>query len=70
MNSQPDTSQSQETPLAPGLLTRRATTGDARKQSTPLAERMRPKQLNDIVGQGDLVATGSMLRSLLENDKV
>lgn len=46
------------------------TARNALKQSTPLAERMRPRSLDDIVGHDDLLAAGSMLRSLLEKDRV
>ena len=33
----------------------------------PLADRMRPRNLDEIVGQGDLVAQGAPLRSLVES---
>lgn len=36
----------------------------------PLAERMRPKALDDIVGQDHLVGPGTPLRSLIESDRL
>lgn len=36
----------------------------------PLAERMRPKTLDDIVGQDHLVGPGTPLRSLIESDRL
>lgn len=38
--------------------------------TVPLAERMRPLSLNDIVGQKDAFGPGSMLRSMLEQKKI
>ncbi|MDP6040001.1 MAG: replication-associated recombination protein A, partial [Candidatus Latescibacteria bacterium] len=36
----------------------------------PLAERMRPKTINDVVGQDHLVGPGAPLRALIENDRL
>ena len=44
---------------------------DSRLQSksyAPLADRMRPKTLDDIVGQEHLLGPGKVLRSLIEKD--
>lgn len=38
--------------------------------STPLAERLRPKILDDLVGQEHLTGQGSILRKALENGKI
>ena len=38
--------------------------------STPLAERMRPQQLDDLVGQEHLTGKGSVLRTAIENGKI
>ncbi|WP_165253569.1 replication-associated recombination protein A [Adlercreutzia sp. ZJ304] len=44
---------------------------DANRMSVaPLAVRMRPRALEDIVGQQDAVGTGSWLRSAIENDSL
>eukprot|EP00897_Mesotaenium_endlicherianum_P001155 jgi/Mesen1/1103/ME000123S00269 len=39
-------------------------------RSTPLAERMRPERIEDIVGQEHLLAKGCMLRALIDGDSV
>ena len=36
----------------------------------PLAERMRPRNLNEIVGQGHLVGEGKVLREMIERDQL
>ncbi|MCX5754408.1 MAG: AAA family ATPase, partial [Candidatus Krumholzibacteria bacterium] len=36
----------------------------------PLAERMRPRSLDEFVGQDDLVGEGKILRRILENGKL
>ena len=36
--------------------------------TVPLAERMRPRSMDDIVGQEDLVAPGRPLREMIERD--
>jgi len=36
----------------------------------PLAERMRPKTIDDIIGQDHLVGQGAPLRALIENDRL
>src|SRR5690242_11037462 len=38
--------------------------------STPLAERMRPQQLDDLVGQEHLTGKGSVLRTAIEHGKI
>ncbi|MEO8961703.1 MAG: replication-associated recombination protein A [Ginsengibacter sp.] len=38
--------------------------------STPLAERLRPKTLDDLIGQEHLTGQGSILRKALENGKI
>src|SRR6478736_3746779 len=38
--------------------------------ATPLAERMRPRQLDDLVGQEHLTGMGSVLRTAIENGKI
>lgn len=40
------------------------------KKNAPLAERMRPFDLDEFVGQKQLVGAGAMLRKLLESDRV
>jgi putative ATPase len=37
---------------------------------TPLAERLRPTNLNELIGQGHLTGKGSILRNSLENKKI
>ena len=37
---------------------------------TPLAERLRPRTLDEIAGQGHLIGKGKILRTLIENDTV
>ena len=38
--------------------------------ATPLAERMRPQNLDDLVGQEHLAGKGSILRTAIENGKI
>ncbi|HSN08511.1 MAG TPA: replication-associated recombination protein A [Hanamia sp.] len=38
--------------------------------STPLAERLRPETLNELIGQQHLTGKGSILRTALENNKI
>jgi len=38
--------------------------------NTPLAERMRPQQLDEIVGQQHLIGPGKLLRQLIETDQL
>lgn len=40
------------------------------KSQAPLAARMRPRSLDEIVGQSHLVAKGSPLRALIEQDRL
>ena len=41
-----------------------------RRQSAPLADRMRPQTLDQYVGQGHVLAPGSLLRRAVEADRV
>ncbi|WP_412070048.1 AAA family ATPase [Rubrivirga sp. IMCC43871] len=41
-----------------------------RRQSAPLADRMRPRTLDEYVGQGHVLAPGSLLRRAVEADRV
>lgn len=43
---------------------------DSRPVSTPLANRLRPKELSDFVGQEHLLGQGRMLRQLIEADQI
>ena len=38
--------------------------------STPLADRLRPQSLDDIVGQKHLLAPGKPLRKIIESGKI
>ena len=40
-----------------------------RKQGAPLAERMRPRSLEEYIGQGDILGPGKLLRRLLEEEQ-
>ena len=42
----------------------------ADKETEPLAERMRPRRLEDFIGQEDLVAKGSLLRNAIDEDRL
>src|SRR5438876_7346966 len=45
--------------------------GDAaRKEGAPLADRMRPTRLSELVGQAHLLSEGKLLRSAIESDRV
>lgn len=46
------------------------TTGDKLLNLAPLPERMRPKTLEDYVGQDQLVGQGSVLRKMIESDNL
>ncbi len=43
---------------------------DNRIQSVPLANRLRPEQLEEFVGQEHLIGKGKMLRQLIERDQI
>ena len=43
---------------------------DDRGQTAPLASRLRPKRLEDFVGQEHLLGKGKMLRQLIERDQI
>ena len=49
--------------------TKRSKTSNALQKAAPLAERMRPKTLDDICGQ-ELVGRSGVLRGLIEHDRV
>src|SRR3989339_1180885 len=40
------------------------------KQHNPLADRMRPRNFSEFVGQNDIVGEGKLLRKLVENDEL
>ena len=54
----------------PTLLEAAARRGRLPGASAPLADRMRPQTLDQIVGQVGLVGAGSMLRQLIEQDRL
>ena len=41
-----------------------------RQQNAPLADRMRPRSLEEVVGQGHLVAPGRLLREMIDGQKL
>ena len=43
---------------------------DTGRNTAPLADRLRPEELSDFVGQDHLVGEGKILRSLIENDRI
>ena len=43
---------------------------DGDDESTPLAERLRPRVLDEVAGQGHLIGEGKVLRGMIANDKV
>ena len=43
---------------------------DSENKSKPLAERMRPRDLNEFVGQEHLLSEGKILRKLIEQDRI
>ena len=45
-------------------------TNPAAGSSKPLAERMRPKDLSEFVGQEHVVGQDSLIKSAIENDKI
>ncbi len=47
-----------------------AAAGDRLAKRAPLAERLRPTTLDDIVGQPHLLGAGKPLRSLIESDRL
>src|SRR5205809_6001538 len=51
-------------PATPGP----SSAGAATKAGTPLAERMRPRTLDDVVGQNEILAPGRPLRESIERD--
>lgn len=45
-------------------------TGDAATRTQPLAARMRPRELNDVVGQEHILGPGKLLRRAIEADRL
>ena len=43
---------------------------DGDDDATPLAERLRPRTLDEVAGQGHLIGEGKILRGMIANDKV
>jgi len=43
---------------------------EAKKNQAPLAERLRPQDLKEVVGQEKLLGAGGALRVLIEKDKI
>ena len=43
---------------------------DGDDESTPLAERLRPRTLDEVAGQGHLIGEGKVLRGMIAHDKV
>lgn len=43
---------------------------DDLKNSTPLAERIRPENIGDFLGQEDIVGEGKLLRQAIESDNI
>ena len=41
-----------------------------KQENAPLAYRMRPKNLNEFVGQKHILAKGKLLRRLIETDRI
>ncbi|HEX6274719.1 MAG TPA: replication-associated recombination protein A [Polyangiaceae bacterium] len=54
----------------PTLLERAASRGALGGSAAPLADRMRPRSVDEIVGQGSLLARGKPLREAIESDKM
>ena len=54
----------------PTLLEHAASRGALGGQPAPLADRMRPRTLDEIVGQASLLARGKPLREAIENDRM
>ena len=46
------------------------TRGKEVTMKTPLADRIRPKTLDEVVGQKNLIGEGKILRNIIENDEV
>ena len=44
--------------------------GDQGRASRPLAERLRPEKLEDVVGQRHLLAPGRPIRTMVEKDRL
>src|SRR6476619_5899217 len=54
--------------MAPGLFEDDDVPADQGRAGTPLAERMRPRTLDEIVGQDDLLGPGRPLREAIQRD--
>jgi putative ATPase len=57
-----------EHPGADDAMSSPRRTGEAAKAGTPLAERMRPRTLDEVVGQEEILAPGKPLREAIERD--
>jgi putative ATPase len=53
-----------------GLLFPRAEAGDRPRRDAPLADRMRPRTLDEVVGQDEVLGEGKMLRRAIETDNL
>jgi hypothetical protein len=65
----PSPSQKLESPSPSALKKRKRSTPDD-VSAVPLAERMRPKDLDDLVGQDELLGPGKLLATLIQADRV
>jgi putative ATPase len=63
-------SRSRQAEHQPTLLEHAASRGAFGGQAAPLADRMRPRTLDEIVGQSSLLARGKPLREAIESDKM
>ncbi|KAM0786535.1 hypothetical protein ACM66B_001992 [Microbotryomycetes sp. NB124-2] len=54
----------------PNRPTKKFKSSQALQDVKPLAERMRPSRLEDLVGQKDLLGQGALLRTLIEQDRL
>ena len=53
-----------------GLLFPRADKGDRPRPDAPLADRMRPRTLDEVVGQDEILGPGKLLRRAIETDNL
>src|SRR6185312_8777044 len=65
MSTRPKRSAADPATTLFGAAARKSTAGAA-----PLAERMRPRALGEVVGHGKLLARGSLLTQAIETDRV
>ena len=62
--------QKQSTSLSSGDLFAKSSNGSKKSLSQPLAARMRPKTLDEFVGQTHLLGPGQLLRRVIEADRL